>query len=61
MSTLLKKLGKEIGLGKRLLFALTALFAPSVLLLSVAKAFLKLVDELNEEELKTLIMEIQDV
>ena len=61
MSATLKKLGNEIGLGRRLLFAGTALFAPSVLLIAVAKAFLKLVEDLDDEELKKLIKEIQDV
>ena len=61
MPKILKDLGKEIGPGRRLLFAMTGLFAPSLLLISVAKAFLNLVESLDDKELKKLIKELQDV
>lgn len=61
MSKILEDLGKGIGPGRRLLFAMTGLFAPSLLLISVAKAFLNLVESLDEEELKKLVIELKDV
>lgn len=61
MSATLKKLGNEIGLGKRLMFAFLGLFAPATMLVCVVKAFLNLVEDLDNEELKKLVKEIQDV
>jgi hypothetical protein len=61
MSTILKALGREVGPGRRILFALCALFAPGTLIASVAKAFLRIVEDLDENELRRLVEELKDV
>jgi hypothetical protein len=52
---------EKIGPLSRIVFAFLALFAPRVLLLGTVKAFLAHVGSLDEDTLKKLIMEIQDV
>lgn len=61
MSSTLKQFGREFGPGKRLMFAFLGLFAPATMLVCVVKAFLKIVEGLDNEELKKLVKEIQDV
>jgi len=61
MSSTLKEFGREFGLGKRLMFAFLGLFAPATMLVCVVKAFLKLVEDLDDEELKKFVKELQDV
>lgn len=52
---------ETIGPLGRIMFAVLAIFAPRILFLSTVKAFLNIVEELDEGTLKKLIMEIQDV
>lgn len=60
MSGKLKELGKQFGLGKRLVFAFLGLFAPATMLVCVVKAFLQIVEDLSPEELEKLVEEIKD-
>ena len=60
MSVLLKELGKQTGLIWRLVFAFFGLFAPGMLMVAVVKGFLSVVEDLDDEELQTLVAEIQN-
>ncbi len=61
MSDLVKMLGKEVGPKKRIVFALCALFAPGVLLISIVKAFLRIIEDMDSDELARIVKEIKDV
>ena len=60
MSVLLKELGKQTGLIRRLVFAFLGLFAPGMLMVAVVKGFLSVVEDLDDEELLSLVAEIQN-
>ena len=60
MSALSKHLGKKCGPARRLFYALVVLFAPGALLVAVVKAFLSAVEGLDDEELLSLVAEIQN-
>ena len=60
MSVLLKDFGKRTGPIRRLVFALFGLFAPGMFMVAVIKGFLSVVEDLDEEELRALVAEIQN-
>ena len=60
MSDLIKELSKEFGPRERILFALCALFAPGVLLISIVKAVLENVKDMDSDELARIVKDIED-
>jgi len=57
---LMKTFGRHFGPIKRITFALASVFAPGLLVVSILKGFLATVDNLDEEELRELIIGMQD-
>jgi hypothetical protein len=56
----MKAFGKQFGPIKRITLALVFVFAPGLLVASILKGFLAAVDDLDEEELRELIIGMQD-
>jgi len=56
---LMETFGKEFGPVKRIVFAFASVFTPGLLVVSILKAFLATVDDLDEEELRELVAKMQ--
>jgi hypothetical protein len=57
---LMKTFGRQCGPVRRIVFAFASIFAPGLLVVSILKGLLATVDDLNEEELRELIIGMQD-